>query len=508
MLAATRSRISANCFFLTLPSFPICGYESSLHTQKDVRLVARHNDRLELLYGKYAYEIEFNPPPQAKSSTSRKRSHELAADEIGSRKMSRPDNLSNNDGEEKLSTNGIHQEMLNAGPSRFPEESDNDSGASAKWESFDSGKLMIYTASSVQHRSKIAAYDMDGTLIKPKSGLVFPKDCSDWQLLYPDIPGKLKQFHANGYKIVIFTNQAGLSTGKVKIKDFKLKIEKIVQKIGVPIQVFIAVGKIVYRKPMIGMWQFLEKQKNGGIAIDKVNSFYVGDAAGRPKNWAPGKKKDHSSADRLLALNLAVKFETPEEHFLKQKASTYKLPEFDPKSLSKTGDLCKPADAKLMLEQQEIILMVGSPGSGKSYFTRNYLKEYAHVNRDTLGSWQNCVAFVKENLQRGKSVVVDNTNSNLASRQRYTELAKKSNVPIRCFVMTTSVEHAMHNNKFRELTDPSHVPISEMIIYSHMKRYEPPTLQEGFQGIVEINFIPKFRSEEDRVLYEMYLLES
>jgi len=83
----------------------------------------------------------------------------------------------------------------------------------------------------------VAAYDMDGTLIKPKSGLVFPKDCNDWQLLYPDVPGKLKQLYMSGYKIVIFTNQAGLSTGKIKVKDFKCKIEKVVQKIGVPIQV-------------------------------------------------------------------------------------------------------------------------------------------------------------------------------------------------------------------------------------------------------------------------------
>lgn len=80
---------------------------------------------------------------------------------------------------------------------------------------------------------------MDGTLIKTKSGLVFPKDCNDWQLLYPDVPGKLKHFYTNGYKIVIFTNQAGLGTGKIKISDFKLKIERIVQKIGVPIQVCI-----------------------------------------------------------------------------------------------------------------------------------------------------------------------------------------------------------------------------------------------------------------------------
>lgn len=95
-------------------------------------------------------------------------------------------------------------------------------------------------------------------------------------------------------------------------------------------------------------------QKNGGIAIDIANSFYVGDAAGRPKNWAAGKKKDHSSVDRLMALNLSIKFETPEEHFLKHKVAPYVLPQFNPKSLPKTGEVCKPANAKLTLKQQEV----------------------------------------------------------------------------------------------------------------------------------------------------------
>lgn len=91
--------------------------------------------------------------------------------------------------------------------------------------------------------------------------------------------------------------------------------------------------------------------------------------------------------------------------------------------------------------------MVGSPGSGKSCFTRNYLKEYEYVNRDILGSWQNCIAAVERYLDQDRSIVVDNTNPNLVSRQRYTELAKKRNIPIRCFVMATSAEHAKHNNK-------------------------------------------------------------
>ncbi|XP_071571559.1 bifunctional polynucleotide phosphatase/kinase-like isoform X2 [Temnothorax nylanderi] len=112
--------------------------------------------------------------------------------------------------------------------------------------------------------------------------------------------------------------------------------------------------------------------------------------------------------------------------------------------------------------------MVGSPDSGKSHFAKNYLKEYGYVNRDTLGSWQKCIAAVQQCLNQGKSKVIDNTNPDPASKKRYIEIAKKRNVSVRCFVMTTSIEHAKRNNKFRELTDPSHISINEIIINSYV----------------------------------------
>lgn len=87
---------------------------------------------------------------------------------------------------------------------------------------------------------------MDGTLIKTKSGLVFPKDYDDWQLLYVDVPNKLKELYKNSYKIVIFTNQASIGSGKVNINSFKNKLKNIVQRIGVPMQVYFVIELYIH----------------------------------------------------------------------------------------------------------------------------------------------------------------------------------------------------------------------------------------------------------------------
>lgn len=149
-------------------------------------------------------------------------------------------------------------------------------------------------------------------------------------------------FHS--YAIVVISNQAGLSEGK-KRKDWKTKIGLIAAKVracinvrtrtnmiqlpDLPFRIFAATAKDHYRKPMIGMWEELERlYAEDGVqigthvtwllpqaltfGIDKKSSFFVGDAAGRdyPKN--PGKKKDFASTDRKWALNVEIPFFTPE----------------------------------------------------------------------------------------------------------------------------------------------------------------------------------------------------
>lgn len=68
------------------------------------------------------------------------------------------------------------------------------------------------------------------------------------------------------------------------------------------------------------------------------------------------------------------------------------MPEFSPHEAMKVRDVLEPASSTLISNSQELVLMVGFPGSGKSYFSTHHLSSYERVNRDTLGNWQKCVA--------------------------------------------------------------------------------------------------------------------
>lgn len=98
---------------------------------------------------------------------------------------------------------------------------------------------------------------------------------------------------------------------------------------------------------------------------------------------------------RILTLNLyktGVQFYTPETHFRGIKEAAFELPDFNPRAALEETRLLDPPSAHLTSDSQELVVMVGFPGSGKSYFSKSHLSHYEYVNRDALGSWQKCVA--------------------------------------------------------------------------------------------------------------------
>eukprot|EP00076_Gallus_gallus_P035695 XP_025001233.1 bifunctional polynucleotide phosphatase/kinase isoform X1 [Gallus gallus] len=138
---------------------------------------------------------------------------------------------------------------------------------------------------------------------------------------------------------------------------------------------------------------------------------------------------------------------TSEEFFLGWAPAPFDLPTFDPRQLDPNAPLYEPPEAALTSPSPEVLVAVGFPAAGKSTFLKTHIipAGYAYVNRDTLGSWQRCVAATESALSRGRSVAVDNTNPDPESRQRYIACARAAAVPCRCLLFTASLEQAKHN---------------------------------------------------------------
>ncbi|KAI7902980.1 polynucleotide kinase 3 phosphatase-domain-containing protein [Cokeromyces recurvatus] len=359
-------------------------------------------------------------------------------------------------------------------------------------------------------KCKIAAFDLDGTLIKTKGKHVHSKDKHDWLWWDSMIPKRLEKLNNEGYQIVILSNQNGLRKFNM-INDFKYKMENILSQVNSPILFMAALEKDMYRKPMTGMWDWLNTHIYTNI--DKMQSLYVGDAAGREVDWKPNKKKDHSCGDRKFAANLQINFYTPEEFFLNEPKTThFSWKGFDANQyLSLELPLYTPQDTPLFNREQkrEVIICVGYPASGKSRFVEKYLvkeRGYIHINQDTLKTKDKCIKRCKEALENStSSIVIDNTNPERSTRAIYIKLAQEAKAPVRCFYFGDNMDLAQHNNYYRALyqqQDPKRL-LSSIVFHKFKKSFQPPTLSEGFEEIKQIHFVFD-ESEKEKEIWKKW----
>jgi DNA 3'-phosphatase len=78
------------------------------------------------------------------------------------------------------------------------------------WSWLEQDTCLYGSSEHLKASNKIASFDMDDTIITRKSGAKFPKDANDWILLNNKVAPKIKELFNDAYKIVIFTNQAGI----------------------------------------------------------------------------------------------------------------------------------------------------------------------------------------------------------------------------------------------------------------------------------------------------------
>lgn len=139
-------------------------------------------------------------------------------------------------------------------------------------------------------------FDLDGTLVKTKSHLSFPRSEDDWEMNIPIV--KIPK------NIVIITNQCYKGE---RLKNMVKRVLNIINHLmvnGINVEYYISTEKDQYRKPNIGVLEYIGDRICEGAT-------YIGDAAGR--------STDHSNSDIEFAKNLKhnlsfpIHFQTPEK---------------------------------------------------------------------------------------------------------------------------------------------------------------------------------------------------
>lgn len=319
-------------------------------------------------------------------------------------------------------------------------------------------------------KHKIASFDLDGTLIKTKSGKTFPVSHDDWKYYSENVVSLLSSLYNDNYCLIIISNQSRVTNSETQQK-FKNKIEQILGNNNFEYMFFCSIKKNIYRKPLPNFfYDFVTSMEN----VDFVKSFYCGDACGR--------KNDFSDTDLKFALNCKLKFLTPEMLFLNRQEQ---IPQ-----ITYPNTNCKKHDFLFTPSTfPELIILVGCPASGKSTIS-NILSEkfnYKIINQDTLKTKAKCIKCCYEFMNLKYFIVIDATNPTVDCRKEWIVIAKQHNYKTRVMLMTTPREICYHNNQFRMITTGKN--ISEIVYRTYFSKYQIPKKSEGIEQILNVNIL-------------------
>ena len=324
---------------------------------------------------------------------------------------------------------------------------------------------------------RYAIFDVDGTLIQPVRGYKVPLDRHDWSIRFPDALRSIRDFHLNGYTVVFRTDQS---------KAFRVDLVRdLAESLGIPILVLIAIAKDL-RKPDTSL--FLEHIKNMNVH----ESFYVGDAAGRrgdplrrshSSNESPfrvrSEQGDWSAVDKQFANALGIRFYTPEEFFEKKLE--------DPSSvLVSTPSV--PMIRNVAKESDQVIIMIGLPGSGKSTIVQRDFKPkgYFVLSGDELGSSnpKKLIKMATDQWGQGqRKFVFDLTNLTEEHRANYRDWSHALGLTCRLVYVDTDLKSAQQRNK--ERAGEKQVP--PFVIRMMNEKLQAPTTDEGCEELTVVN---------------------
>ena len=303
----------------------------------------------------------------------------------------------------------------------------------------DKTVVYLYNNPNLNHK-KLAIFDIDWTLIKPKDGKEFPKDEHDWIWLRKSVPIELKKY-SKTHQLVFLTDQS---------KSWKLTmIQNMVKDLNLSVVILIALTK-KYKKGNPDL--FNSVFPNFNTHCQKEDCFMVGDAGGA---------KDWSSVDKDFAINIGIQFYKPEEIFPFDE-----IKDFEGNYENK--------------EEKEVIIMVGMPGSGKSTFCSKKLPSYKLICGDKFKTQPKMIKEAEKYIKK-KSIIFDGTNGTSKKRKVYIDYAIKNDRNVKCIWINTDTEKCIEQIKKRKTEGGHYVP--KIALYTFKKYFETPNESEGFKLI-------------------------
>lgn len=161
-------------------------------------------------------------------------------------------------------------------------------------------------------------------------------------------------------------------------------------------------------------------QEDGEIAIDPQE---IWDAVTLAEYRREGKALHHALTECITEHNTKIVQEKlKQEESQKKKINVVNVDTF--------GLL--PKIPKFIPDERKMIILVGVPGSGKSYFSNMFMKlddsssnpkQWVYINQDILGARCHCIYEAKQGLCRGKNVLIDRTNIDRVQRSYWTDIA-------------------------------------------------------------------------------------
>ena len=159
--------------------------------------------------------------------------------------------------------------------------------------------------------NKIAAFDLENTLIWSDSGLIYMRTAEDWvPTTNVDVLAKLlTQLITDRWTIVIFTNQQEndplyTATSLARINNFLTRVNRLLpQGTSFAPFVYVAIRNDNNRKPNNGMWSLFMQQAQ--LTTISPASFYCGDAIG-PTETNPLYRWSNHDTEFARACNLTI----------------------------------------------------------------------------------------------------------------------------------------------------------------------------------------------------------